>query len=944
MLLNSELPGRHAFRWLIPLGGLLLIRQFWAIAPFGSSEFQVWVSSLIAIPVNLTAAALCLWVSRQEVDARASWRWIGLAMLSFALGDMIYAWYQIQGFDPFPSPADFFYIATELLLLIGFIRLPRPPFRRLEVTRVVLNVAIITLGIAMLIWYLVLGRAVINHHGQWIPLFMALIYPTMGLALFAFLLLYVMRTNRYRLGPEVLFLAVGMVCMIVADAAYVWRCFSPINTDPWLSANCLGQVLPANTDRCNKLMMGGMSLDWPLAAGWQWAAFFFALAALWDWRNGLNSEPMPVQTLNLMMDDEALEGARSGISRFLSNQGMYMAIALLFVLHYVSRHENGIERDGVEIASGLMVLLVVIRQYIALTDNQRLTDELREVSRGLETRVRQRTQELEASRSKLQESERLERERNDILEMIVRDESLDQIMIRLEELYPGSQNEDVRSSMIRNLQLRERLTKIASGRHEMIFQLAHQATHDALTGLPNRVLVQRRLEEMLSLETKPALENRLAPENKPNPETGIGVMFIDLDRFKQINDTLGHPLGDRMLIAVAKRFQSRLDSASNAGQISPQSVLGRTGGDEFVVALPDLQDPEAALRLGESIVSSLRDPFLIDDHELFVDASVGIAVYPDDGTDASTLMRHADTAMYRAKQQGGGVQRFTPEMTASAQEKLELENDLRKAIERNELQVYYQPLVDLQSRELQGFEALLRWQHPKLGLISPAKFIPVAEESGLILPIGTWVLEQACRQNAEWQREGLKPVRVSVNVSAPQFDRPDFLETVTRALARAGLRPEFLELEVLESMLVLQLEESIKRMDDLRALGVKIALDDFGTGYSSLSYLQRLPIDTLKIDRSFISALESNDPNSSAERRALPLIQAILTMAHSLELQVMAEGVERIEQLETLIKLGAQGAQGYYFSPPVPVAVAQKLLEHGRFDTDGDRKVTVTEK
>jgi diguanylate cyclase len=921
MLLNSETPGRNAFRWLIPLGILLLVRQVWAVAPFGSNVFQAWISSLIPIPVNLTAAVVCLWVSRQEVDARASWRWIGLAMLSFAVGDMIYAWYQIQGLDPFPSPADFFYIGTELLLLVGFIRLPRPPFRRLEITRVVLNVAIVTLGIGMLIWYLVLGRAVLNHHGQWVPLFTALIYPTVALALFAFLLLYVMRTNRYRLGPEVLFLATGMVCMIVSDSAYVWRCFSPINTDPWLSANCLGQILPANLERCNKLLMGGMSLDWPLAAGWQWAAFFFALAALWDWRNGLNSMPMPTQTLNLMMDDEALEGARSGISRFLSNQGMYVAIALLFVLHIVSRDETGIERDGVEIASGLMVLLVVIRQYIALADNQRLTDELRGFSQDLEKRVQQRTQELEASRSKLQESERLERERNEILEMIVRDESLDRIMIRLEELYPGDKNEDIRSSMIRNMQLRERLTKIASGRREMIDQLAHQATHDALTGLPNRVLVQRRLEEML-----------LTPETRA--KTGIGVMFIDLDRFKQINDTLGHPLGDRMLIAVAERFQSRLNEAANAGRISPQAILGRTGGDEFVVALPDLHDPTAALQLGESIVSSLQSAFELDDHELFVDASVGIAVCPDDGTDSSTLMRHADTAMYRAKQQGGGVQRFTPEMTISAQEKLELENDLRKAIERNELQVYYQPLVDLQTRELRGFEALLRWQHPKLGLMPPAKFIPVAEESGLILPIGTWVLEQACRQNAEWQREGLKPVRISVNVSAPQFDRPDFLETVTRALAQAGLRPEHLELEVLESMLVTQLEESIKRMDDLRALGVKIALDDFGTGYSSLSYLQRLPIDTLKIDRSFISTLESNDPNSSAERRALPLIQAILTMAHSLELQVMAEGVERKEQLETLIKLGAQGAQGYFFSPPVPVAAARKLLEHGQFDTD----------
>ena len=920
MLLETDTRRPDALRWLIPLGMLLLARQAWAIAPFGAAPFQAWVSSLIPLPINLGAAALCIWVSRHEVDARASWRLIGFGMLSFACGDMIYGWLQVQGFNPFPSLADVFYILTELLLLAGFVSLPRPPFRRLERTRVFLNVAIITLGIGILIWYLVLGKAVLNHNGQWIPLVLSMVYPTFGLSLLSFLLLYIIRTNRFRLGSEIIFLAIGMTCMICADAAYVWRCFSPINQDPWLITHCLGQIQPADVERCLKPRTHDATLDWPLAAGWQWAAFFFAFAALWDWKTGLNSVAMPEPTLNLMMDDEAIEGARGGISRFLSNQGMYFAIALLFILNIVSYNETGIERLGVSIGSGLMVLLVVLRQYIALADNQRLMDQLRDGSRDLEKRIQERTRELEQSRSKIADSERLERERNEVLEMIVRDEPLETIMAKLEEFYPKSNDQDIRASVVRSLQLRDRLTEIALGRHKMIDQLAHQATHDALTGLPNRVLVQHRLEEMLTLSDGSNL---------------IGVMFIDLDRFKQINDTLGHPLGDQMLIAVAKRFQSRLDAASSADQISPQSVLGRTGGDEFVVALPDLHNPEAALHLGESIVSSLKSAFLIDDHELFVDASVGIAVCPDDGTDASTLMRHADTAMYRAKQQGGGVQRFTPEMTVSAQEKLELENDLRKAIERDELQVYYQPLVDLKSRELQGFEALLRWQHPKLGLMPPAKFIPVAEESGLILPIGTWVLEQACRQNAAWQREGLKAVRVSVNVSAPQFDRPDFLETVTRALAQAGLRPEFLELEVLESMLVMQLEESIKRMDDLRALGVKIALDDFGTGYSSLSYLQRLPIDTLKIDRSFISALESNDPNSSAERRALPLIQAILTMAHSLELQVMAEGVERKEQLETLIKLGAQGAQGYFFSPPVPVAAARKLLERGRFDHDG---------
>jgi diguanylate cyclase len=916
MLLDADTRRPDALRWLIPLGVLLLARQAWAVVPFGDAPFQAWVSSLIPLPINLGAAALCLWVSRHEVDARASWRLIGFGMLSFAVGDVIYGFLQVQGINPFPSLADVFYILTELLLLAGFVSLPRPPFRRLERTRVFLNVAIITLGIGILIWYLVLGKAVLNHNGQWVPLVLSMVYPTFGLGLLAFLLLYVIRTNRFRLGSEILLLAIGMTCMICADAAYVWRCFSPLNEDPWLNANCLGQIQPENAERCLKLLGGETILDWPLAAGWQWAAFFFAAAALWDWKTGLNSVPMPEPTLKRMMDDEALEGARTGISSFLSNQGMYFAIALLFILNIVSYNETGIERLGVSIGSGLMVLLIVLRQYIALADNQRLTDQLRESSRDLERRIQERTRELEQSRSKIADSERLERERNEVLEMIVRNEPLETIMAKLEEFYPKSIEQDIRASVVRSLQLRDRLTEIALGRHKMIDQLAYQATHDALTGLPNRVLVQHKLEEMLALTDGTNL---------------IGVMFIDLDRFKQINDTLGHPIGDRMLISVAERFQSRLNEATAGGSINAQAILGRTGGDEFVIALPDLIEPVAALHLGESLVASLREPFLIDHHELFVDASVGIAVCPDDGTDASTIMRHADTAMYRAKQQGGGVQRFTPEMTASAEEKLALENDLRKALERNELEVYYQPLVDLASQELRGFEALVRWRHPRLGLMSPAKFIPVAEESGLILPIGTWVLEEACRQNATWQREGLPAKRIAVNVSAPQFDRPDFLETVTRALAQAGLRPEFLELELLESMLVTHLEDSIKRMDDLRALGVRIAMDDFGTGYSSLAYLQRLPIDTLKIDRSFVSALESNDPNSSAERRALPLIQAILTLANSLELQVMAEGIEKTEQLETLLKLGCQSGQGYLFSPPVPAVNARKLLEQGRF-------------
>ena len=922
MLLRPTAPAtRTAQTAIAALVAFTLARQAWALLPAASVAGVWWVKDLIPIPVNLLSGAFCLWVGGQRaVDARASWRWVGAAMLAFALGDGIYAAIELRGGNPFPSAADLCYLACEIMLLVGFVLLPRPAFRRLEITRVVLNVAIIVLGIAMLIWYTVLGHAVQGHHGQWVPLAVSLIYPAFNLGLFSFLLLYLLRTRRFRLGPEIVFLSLGLAGLIVADASYVWRCFSAPMVDANMLSQCLGLTGDTAAACYTRLQTLPQPQDWALAAGWQWAATSFALAAFWDWRDGISLKGG--QDQERLQDFETIEGIRTGFSRWVAQYGMYVAVVLVFALYATSRGETGLPRLGVEVGSSLMILLVVVRQFVALEDNRRLTDELRALSATLEERVADRTRELERSRAQLLRARELEEARNGVLEMIARDEPLPGIQAALDRIAAPSH---ATATAVLEGESRERLWATATARFEMIRALERQANFDALTGLPNRVFVQHKLDALLH-EAAQAGDQPLA------------VMFVDLDRFKQINDTLGHPLGDRLLAAVAVRFQATLTSAAQAGRISPRSVLGRTGGDEFVVVLPTLEREAHATQLGEDLVRCLEKPILIDEHELFVEASVGVALSPEDGTDASTLQKHADTAMYEAKRRGLGVARFSPSMNADAEARLALERDLRHALERGELTLHYQPMVSLHDGEITGFEALLRWTHGKLGPVSPAQFIPVAEESGLIVSIGEWVLREACRQNAAWQARGLPPVKVAVNISALQFERSNFVATVKNALEDTGLDGRYLELELLEGMLLHQWRESAERMRELRSIGVRVAMDDFGTGYSSLSYLQRLPIDTLKIDRSFVRALDaasfSSVPDGATDlfemaSRARPLLESIVALARTLQLEVVAEGVETGQQRQALFEMGCATAQGFLFSPPRPPEVAAEQLGAG---------------
>jgi diguanylate cyclase (GGDEF)-like protein/PAS domain S-box-containing protein len=419
-------------------------------------------------------------------------------------------------------------------------------------------------------------------------------------------------------------------------------------------------------------------------------------------------------------------------------------------------------------------------------------------------------------------------------------------------------------------------------------RIRHMAHHDFLTGLPNRFL----------------LAERFAQSAAQCSQTGrkLALLFIDLDRFKNVNDILGHTVGDRLLTTAAERLKAVAGSSD---------TVSRQGGDEFVMLVAGADAPERAAAMARTLLNVLGEPYQVGSHELAVTPSIGIAVFSKDGDDLETLLRHADIAMYHAKRLGGNnSQFFREDMNAGALDFLNLERGLRSALSRGELSVHFQPQVDLLSGRWVGAEALLRWQSAEMGSVSPARFIPVAEEVGLILPIGAWVLEEACHQAVAWQAAGARDFWVAVNLSAVQFRRGDVVEAVRNALAKSGLPPHLLELEVTESVLMADTAGTEAILRELRDLGVQFAIDDFGTGYSSLSYLKRFPVDKLKIDRSFVNDL-TVDPDDAS------ICRAVIGLAGSLHLDVVAEGIETAGQRDWLVEAGCRLGQGYLFSRPL---------------------------
>jgi diguanylate cyclase (GGDEF)-like protein/PAS domain S-box-containing protein len=434
----------------------------------------------------------------------------------------------------------------------------------------------------------------------------------------------------------------------------------------------------------------------------------------------------------------------------------------------------------------------------------------------------------------------------------------------------------------------------------MALEMAHLAQHDFLTSLPNRLLLTERFSHAI----------RMARRHKKQ----VGLMFLDLDNFKHINDSLGHAIGDQLLQSVANRL---------VACVRTTDTVCRQGGDEFVILLAEIGQPQDAAQVAETLRAALDMPHLIDGHELHVTLSIGISVFPDDGTNVDALMQNADTAMYHAKASGrNNYQFFRAEMNARAVRRLFVETSLRRALKQGEFLLHYQPKIDLASGAMTGAEALIRWQDPDLGLVYPAQFVPIAEENGLIVPVGRWVLREACRQVQAWLDAGLPAVPVSVNISAVEFRYEGFLEGVALVLKETGLAPHYLELELTESILMHDVESSTSILEALKAMGVQLAIDDFGTGYSSLSYLKRFPIGTLKIDQSFVRDITTDADDAS-------IVSAVIGMGKNLKQRVIAEGVETQAQLALLQARHCDEGQGFHFSHPVSADDFARLLDTG---------------
>ena len=432
----------------------------------------------------------------------------------------------------------------------------------------------------------------------------------------------------------------------------------------------------------------------------------------------------------------------------------------------------------------------------------------------------------------------------------------------------------------------------------MSLQMAYSAQHDFVTGLPNRVLLDDRISQSITLARR--------------QDRAIAVLFLDLDHFKYINDSLGHAIGDQLLQCVSERLQA---------SVRCSDTVSRQGGDEFVILLSEIAYPKDAATSARKILRSLSAPCSIAGHDLHIDGSIGISIYPADGGDAETLIKNADTAMYHAKEQGrNNFQFFAAEMNLKSVQRQSLESGLRRALERDEFLLHYQPKVDLVTGEITGVEALIRWQHPDLGLVPPSQFVPIAEDCGLILPIGRWVLREACQQAHKWEAAGLPFKRISVNVSASEFRGKRFFEGVATILTETGFDPRRLDLELTEGVLMSNAKSTGAILQALKSMGVHLAVDDFGTGYSSLSYLRQFPIDVLKIDQSFVRQITA-DPDDST------IVSAIIDMGKNLKQRVIAEGIETQEQLSFLQAHQCAEGQGYFFSEPLAAAELAQLLE-----------------
>ncbi|MGI5241434.1 putative bifunctional diguanylate cyclase/phosphodiesterase [Dactylosporangium sp. CA-139066] len=892
-LLRAAAPTRG---YAVLCGGVTLVTAalfvVFVTAPGGALVTQN--VSNVALCLGAAAAAWAGLAKAVRERARVRWAWAltGLGSLSWGIGQGFCIWYEtvLNREVPFPSLADAGYFWMMPFTAAGLLLLTVSRQSIAQQVRSILDGLMIAASLLLITWVLILGPLVRQGADSALGLLITLWYPGGDVVVLTIMLFLVARLRRGGRRPMSLpLVGAGLVAFTVSDSGYAYLTL----LDSYGSGNVLD-------------------------LGWFTGFMLLLLAAR-----------RPERT-------RAGEDAHA-LTRPLGVMLPYIAVlgALATSTAEVLRH--GAHDPLVSWSRSSIILLIVGRQLLTLLENRSLT-------RDLEARVEARTAELRASEQRFQA---LVQHSSDVVTVIdeggvvtYQSESLQRVFgyeparfhgIPLTDLMMpeaaqvlvaaieaisatayGSRvvevpmlhadgHRCVAEVTLTNLLHDESVRGIVlnsrdiSERKELEDQLVHEAFHDGLTKLANRALFKDRLEVALRRRDE------------------VAILFLDLDGFKEVNDSLGHAAGDHLLIQVA----TRLTEAVRDGD-----TVARFGGDEFAVLIDSVAGPGDADELATRIVAALDEQFHIENQEMHVQGSIGIALTGPDARDADQLMRNADLAMYRAKSAGSGrFARYDPQMHSGLVERLQLAADLRRALENaDELELHYQPTIELRSGNIVGFEALVRWRHPVRGMISPADFIPLAESTGLIRPLGRWVLAEACRQAVAWGMDDpQRAMTMAVNVSGRQFDQPDLPEIVGSVLAGTGLPAERLCLEMTESVLMTDTEENLAVLLSLKDIGVKLAIDDFGTGYSSLAYLRRFPVDTLKIDRSFVERLSGAAPDSA-------LARTIVQLGQSLGMATVAEGIEQYAQFRALRRMGCDLAQGYYFSRPLPAAEAGELL------------------
>jgi diguanylate cyclase (GGDEF)-like protein/PAS domain S-box-containing protein len=888
------------YAWLCAVAAVATaILGVWLVTGFGGPRVSQTISNVALFVAALTAAWACLHRGRRT-NGRIRWAWslVGLSVLSWGLGQIAWTWYEsVLGDEvPFPSVADIGYLGLAPLTAAGLLILPVAAQTSANSARSVLDGLMIAASLLLVSWVGVLRPLLHAGADSMLALVISLAYPIGDIVVVTIALFMMARARRG--GPAAMPLGLvgtGLVTFAVADSGFAYLTL--------VDAYASGAVIDL---------------------GW-FAGFTLIMLAAY--------KPTSTAQTDTMV---------ATVQRPLGVLLPYLAVVGALVASMFELVRTGQVETFVSWNRSVIIALIVGRQLLTLLENRSLT-------RHLEARVASRTAELKSSEQRFQalvqhssdvvtvvdaggvvryQSESVTRVfgytatelTGQPLDGILDGHSPTQLREALHQLsghpYGNLTLElDVRhhdgrarqvEMMITNLMDDENVrgyvlnTRDISERKQLEAQLVHEAFHDTLTKLANRALFRDRVDQTL--------------HRRHASEALIAVLFLDLDGFKEVNDSLGHASGDQLLIQVAERLRA---------SVRVMDTVARFGGDEFAVLIEQsTSDDRDAVDVAKRIVDDLREPFLLEGQEMHVRASIGIATAGVHADDADQLMRNADLAMYRAKAAGdGGFAQYDPQMHSGLVDRLQMENDLRRALEHNELQLHYQPTIEMRTGTIIGFEALVRWNHPTRGSVSPTEFIPLAESTGMIRELGKWVLGQACRQAVEWgATTPYRALTMCVNVSGRQFEQADLPEIVAEVLADSNLSPQQLCLEMTESVLMNDTEENLALLVRLKEMGVRLAIDDFGTGYSSLSYLHRFPVDTIKIDRSFIERLNGQRDDSA-------LARTIIQLGRSLGMAIVAEGIEHYSQFLALRRMGCDVGQGYYFSPPLPCPDATRLLE-----------------